>query len=614
MLDGAMPVRDYVERGIPLMSAFSALAQLVLGEGLRAEVQLIAAAFAAAAALVCLVASRVSGSVLVGVIAALFTVVVHPVSYSYPKLLLYAATFATAFWYATWPSSVRLAALALSVVAAFLFRHDHGVFLGLGSLLVLLATHDRRQLAPVSAAFVVYGILFASPWLAWVQAYQGIPAYVGDGVAFSRREAERSRQFELPSFGIDRTQPLVETVTGGPVVNVRWSTDAPDHLIAERERAHGLKRLEAVGDRTWQYELSRWSSSALESLVRDPVVADTHGIDRSRFRLTDADPGLMRRLLLGKPVPAEGMRLRPNALAALFYLAWAIPVIAGGLLLTSWNRVSSPVRGVVLMVAAVQLLMNVTMLRDPIDLRVRDVVVPMAILMAFVAGFHAGNADRRMLRWMVRAPGVAILAAGLGAAAVIGPFREHLDETGVFDGAGGIRRRAAELADEFGGPAERTGVLAEPYRRLVDYVAGCSPPEARLFTMTFAPELFFYTDRGFAGGHVSLTPGYYVSERHATMMLDRLAREDVPFVIVDTEVQQEMADQFPAVAAFVDAGYLRVAQVPIGGDKRFDILAQSRREVVSEFGADRLPCFVATPAQAHRERTTGWTTAQAPSR
>src|SRR5688500_20178312 len=48
----AAGARDYAERGLPLMSAVSAMAQAALGSGLLAEVQLIAAAFAAAAILI----------------------------------------------------------------------------------------------------------------------------------------------------------------------------------------------------------------------------------------------------------------------------------------------------------------------------------------------------------------------------------------------------------------------------------------------------------------------------------------------------------------------------------------------------------------------------------
>ena len=46
ILSGALPVRDFVERGLPLMSFVSAFGQLAFGEGLRSELVVVSAAFA----------------------------------------------------------------------------------------------------------------------------------------------------------------------------------------------------------------------------------------------------------------------------------------------------------------------------------------------------------------------------------------------------------------------------------------------------------------------------------------------------------------------------------------------------------------------------------------
>jgi len=179
----------------------------------------------------------------------------------------------------------------------------------------------------------------------------------------------------------------------------------------------------------------------------------------------------------------------------------------------------------------------------------------------------------------------------VSTAAALGPVEAHLSESGVLDGLAGVQRRWTELHEEFRAPAGRTGVVSESYQRLVEYVSSCTSPHARLFAMTFAPELFFYTGRGFAAGQVSLTPGYYVTDRHATLMLERLAREDVPLVIQDSETEREMVQGYPRVAQYVAAAYQPVAEFPISGDKRFIVLAEKRRVPVRRFGASQLPCF-----------------------
>jgi len=591
---GALPVRDYAERGLPLMSGVSAMAQMVLGGGLLAEVQLIAAAFAAAAILIFLVAARLGESIAIGVGAAAATVLVHPASYSYPKLLAYAIAFVAALGYCARPTLVRLVVLAASVVAAFLFRHDHGLFLATASVLMLVSFHGFTRAAMVSVSrFAIAALLLVSPYLLWVQAYDGLGTYAADGVAFSRREAERSMAFTAPRFGIDRSRPLFRIVSGGPVVNVRWSPDVPAAAVTEREREHALTRLAPVGPLTWQYELRRWSSAALERLVRDPAVADTHGIDRSRYRLGDAAPGFWRGLFLGKPVPSDGWRLRGNGLAALFWLSWAMPALVAVALALSWKRTSSSTRALVAMIAAVQLAMNVTMLRDPLDLRIRDVIAPIAAGLAFVAGRAWAARGGLMLRWSGRVSAAVLILITVAAAAALGPIDERLSDSGVLDGSAGVKRRWTELHAEFRPPAERTGAVSEAYRQLVEYVSACTPPGARLFAMTFAPELFFYTGRGFAAGHVSLTPGYYVADRHATLMLERLSHEDVPLVILDSETEGEMAEGYPRVAAHVSAAYERIAEFPVSGDKRFILLAERGRTPVRRYGAGQLPCYAA---------------------
>ena len=593
MMMGELPVRDYVERGIPLMSALSALAQAALGEGLHTEVVLIAAAFAAAASLTFLTAVSISGSILIGAAAAAVTLLVHPVSYSYPKLLAYAAVFLAGLSYCRAPGRGRLAVLALGVVAAFLFRHDHGVILGAGVVAMLLVLFGPTRAAVAAAGrFAALAILFVMPYLLWVQAYEGLGTYVDDGIALSQREAERSMRFERPTFGIDRTRPLLATFGARPVVNVRWG-EISESALVQRERAHYLTRLDRVGDRTWQYELGRWSSSALKELVRDPAVADTHGIDRQRYRLTDAGP--LGGLLIGMPLPGEGLRLRANALAGIFYLSWILPGVALVALALYWKRLQPPARAVVAMAVVVQVAMNASMLRDPLDLRIRDVVTPLSLLLAFLAVMPALAAGR-MLRWTGRLAAAALLLTTLSLAAALGPLNEHLSESRMLDGPRGVGARRAELRDEFRVPADRTGAVSDSYRTVVSYLSSCTTPDARVFAPTFAPELFFYSRRAFAGGMVSLIPGTYVTERHSTLMLERLRREDVPLVILDSETEQEIREGHPRIAEYLAATYHGVGSFPISGDKRLIVLAENGRTPVRTFGPDGMPCYTAGEA------------------
>jgi hypothetical protein len=126
---------------------------------------------------------------------------------------------------------------------------------------------------------------------------------------------------------------------------------------------------------------------------------------------------------------------------------------------------------------------------------------------------------------------------------------------------------------------------------IVSYLESCTPPGSRLFTLTFAPQLFFYTGREFAGGRPALIEGFYMGDREESLMLERLAHEDVPFVITDDE-SAPIAKQYPRLMASLNSRYREVVRLPASpGDKSFIVMADVTRMPVRLFGDQRLPCF-----------------------
>lgn len=592
IVHGAMPVRDFVERGLPLMSVMSAAAQVALGEGLKSEVILIAAAFAATAVLTYLLAARLSGSVIVGLAAALLPVFAYPVSYSYPKLLAPALGFLAGWNYCVRPTTGRAVFLAAAIAIAFLLRHDLGVLLGAASVLLIAGRHGMTRVTLVEAGRVaLFALLMTAPYLVWVQVYEGIGGYVRDGISFSRREAQKANWWTQTSrFQIDSSRPLISRLGSGPVINVRWKDDASDADIAGAEARHGLMRRDPNSPRSWQYELQRWTQLDMQRLVKDPLAADTHGVDRTTFVLQVPAPEGIRAWLINAYGPGEGLRLGDNAFVALFYLVWLLPLAAAATLAWRWQQTPPMIRGLVVMIVAVQLAMNVTMLRDPLVTRIRDVLVPCALLAAYLAGlaWYARSTFRGAYRVAV----AAALVALIGGTAAFGEARVHAQQMNALDGVEGIRKKLRSIRRTMAPPDHHTGARSPIYQPIVEYVTRCTKPESRLLTLTFAPELFFYTARDFAGGQVSMAPGYFVDGEHGSLMLERLSKEDVPLVILDSETRDEML-QYPKVGAHVTSSYREVARFPIRGNKEFILLAETARRPVSAFGDKRLPCWTA---------------------
>ena len=195
MLFGEWPTRDFLDAGMPLMYAASALAQRSLGNTLFAEGVLVALALALAAVLTAAAVRELTGSRALGLLAAVVEVAIVPRAYSYPKILTYAVGFLLLQRYVSRPTNARLAALAAGVVAAFLFRHDHGIYLGIaGTLAAWLAVGDdgRRGGHRRALVFAGIGVLLAMPYVAYIQVYDGIWPYLQKGLEFRSREFARA--------------------------------------------------------------------------------------------------------------------------------------------------------------------------------------------------------------------------------------------------------------------------------------------------------------------------------------------------------------------------------------------------------------------------------------
>lgn len=203
MLLGDRPIRDFADPGWPLTYLISAAAWRVAGSAMWVEWAVTATAFAAGAALTVLAAERLSGSVALAVLVAAFEVLIAPRTYAYPKILPYAA-FAVLIVARGTPSTRRLVWIGLVVAAAFLLRHDHGLWIGLAALAyTALASLSDGMRPTLRRSALVIGTAAAAllPWTAFVAMHGGVLPYFQTALEFSRAEANASMLRELPWFG-----------------------------------------------------------------------------------------------------------------------------------------------------------------------------------------------------------------------------------------------------------------------------------------------------------------------------------------------------------------------------------------------------------------------------
>ena len=204
VLMGDVPIRDFADPGWPLTYTLTALGWLVTGKTMATEWVISTAGFAIGAACSVAAAYRLSGSLAIATVVTLIEILIFPRAYSYPKVLMYAAGAWALLALAAQPSRRRLLFMAAIIAVAFLFRHDHGLFIGVGSA-VCVAIASRgdgvrvvlRRVALLTAATA----MFLVPWIVFVVLNGGLFAYLEAGLDYSRAEANATRLDAWPLAG-----------------------------------------------------------------------------------------------------------------------------------------------------------------------------------------------------------------------------------------------------------------------------------------------------------------------------------------------------------------------------------------------------------------------------
>jgi hypothetical protein len=192
VLFGDWPSRDFIDIGRPLQILASAAAQRLIGPDLFAEALLVSAGFGAAAALTLVVVLGLTRSLVTALSAVVVEVAAFPRTYSYPKVLAIAAGLWLICGFAREPNFHRKVMMAAGVVVAFLFRHDLGVFAGVGGLaasMLAVPAQSWRERCLSGAVFVGLALVLVAPYVIYVQATEGAANYFATALQQNQEEA-----------------------------------------------------------------------------------------------------------------------------------------------------------------------------------------------------------------------------------------------------------------------------------------------------------------------------------------------------------------------------------------------------------------------------------------
>ena len=597
---GDLPFRDYNEIGAPLTTVSSAIGQMIGGHALLPDAVLSIGSIALGTAITCWLAARASGSALVAALITLILAALAPRPYAYPKVIVYAVGILVAWRYVDRPVLSRAVTLAVVVALAFLFRHDHGIYLGLFFVLTIVAAHGWSigLAAPRIAAVTGICLVLLVPFLAFVQLNGGVIEYFRRAMVYAQRDAERT-SFIPPRFEYGSGEPLVR-IDPPPIpppaeINVRWAPTVAgaDRLV--REQKYSLQNPERREGTTWAYVLADTSRRNIEALVRDPHVEDTHGLDRDRFTASAAsEPPTGLWAFFARVRPGPELNSQGNALAWLYYLFVSLAPIAA---CVGWRRWRGPAQDrmdVPYMLPAIVLMaiLSVTLLsRGATAIRLPDASAPLAV----VSGWLFAATKRRAL---ARTAALITVLLTARAAVILGDVERRWDSADLDGGVRAALERTQRLARELAVSPPLRGLpsLDHPGSlRLAEYVHSCTAPGDRLFIFGNYPEVYFFAARPFAGSHVWLVPGFYSSSRDQQTIVARLQRWPVPIVVTEPHAEYDDAYRryFPEVTAFLDGRYKDAGDVAFG-DIKLRVLVDATRRPSGTFrssGGASLPCF-----------------------
>lgn len=301
-----------------------------------------------------------------------------------------------------------------------------------------------------------------------------------------------------------------------------------------------------------------------------------------------------------------------NVHAWMYYLYWSLPIVC--VLIAVGRRITRreqwPGEWVaVCAIAILALALDATFLRNPLETRLADAVVPASLLGAWLLG----------LAWRVRTPLPAALILRIACAAIvvltsiaiwrIGDASDKLDEVGVFDDLEHVQEHLAAVVQAVTQPEmdvrklpSRVSAGLVPF---FHYVDRCTGPNDRLLVSGPYPDVFVLARRGFAAGHIAFLEGWYTSDADQALSLDRMHRQSVPFVVLPLDDQDTFARNFPQVLAHVENAYELMADLPADGLKGIRVLVERARPRTGTDATTGWPCFSPAPATTHRRDVPG---------
>jgi hypothetical protein len=601
VLGGDRPIRDFFDYGMVLMYAVSAAAQELFGYRLFAEAFVIAVMVGISTFLAFALVKRLTDSILAAALSAIVFLVAMPRGYGYPKLIVYAVAAVLWWRYSDKPVAARAVALGLWTAIAFYWRPDHGAYVAMGVILVMISAHglSRQTMAACARAGIVALALIA-PWLIYASVQLGgLGRFVESGTIAAVEEHVTGQT--VPRWPVLRVSDLIDVETPepyAPTFGVRWTHDSSAESRARVLAEYGLTVASTRDEVSQTVRASERTLPALRQLIAEPILEDTDGIERGAARVSSSNwPESQRRRFEHWWLRVRWLRALDEQGAAgeaATILLFALP--AAAVAVTARKYLPEKVTRTQLIAFAVfALIVNFGVLRTPFHIRAGDAIVLPAILLGIIAASlqHVTATMQRAGRWLVRAIAVVVVLMFMKSLAVAGQSGERIT---WLAGEWESLDRARGAWEEVTGRLMSSPPIdywrnrhPEVTLRLAAYARECVPETDRILVLWFAPEIYYYSERLMAGRHVFYLSQFSGLPFEREMELAKIGRVQPPVVFTREKSERNAREAFPEALDLVKRDYHVAGSIE--DNDRYLILVRNDRVPQRGYGPKQWPCY-----------------------
>jgi hypothetical protein len=228
--------------------------------------------------------------------------------------------------------------------------------------------------------------------------------------------------------------------------------------------------------------------------------------------------------------------------------------------------------------ALMTLLAVALVLRAPVVARIGGAIGPPAVLGAWLwRRFHGPRLARA---------GVATVV--LATLAVATDWNWSLNR--ISDGGWNIGRALAAASVS---PPPTAGLPNPRLAGLVGYLRRCTRPEDRVFLTWFQPDVYFFSQRGFAGGMVVVFGGHWSEAENQRSIVDRLATQSVPVFILRNEEHAEFRPTHRVIDEYLRSQFQDAGSTSFGDadGNVYTVLTRRDRTPTGIDAMTSMPCF-----------------------